>query len=87
VIVNLTYEDTFPTVNIEALSCGTPVITYRTGGSPECLDAECGSVVECGDIRTIKKEIALVCSEKPYSVAACLNRAVLFDKNRKGEEK
>lgn len=87
VFVNLTYEDTFPTVNIEALSCGTPVITYRTGGSPECLDAECGSVVECGDIRTIKKKIELVCSEKPYSVAACLNRAVLFDKNRKGEEK
>ena len=35
VFVNLTYLDTFPTVNLEALACGTPVITYRTGGSPE----------------------------------------------------
>ena len=32
VFVNPTYEDNFPTTNIEALSCGTPVITYKTGG-------------------------------------------------------
>ena len=35
VLINPTYADTFPTVNLEALACGTPVITYRTGGSPE----------------------------------------------------
>lgn len=38
VFVNLTYADTFPTVNIESLACGTPVITYNTGGSPEIVD-------------------------------------------------
>jgi len=32
-VVNPTYEDNFPTVNIEALAAGTPVVTYRTGGS------------------------------------------------------
>ena len=37
IYVNLTYGDTFPTTNIEALACGTPVVTYRTGGSPEIL--------------------------------------------------
>ena len=37
VLINPTYEDNFPTVNIEALACGTPVITYRTGGSPEAV--------------------------------------------------
>ena len=37
VFFNPTMEDNFPTVNLEAQSCGTPVITYRTGGSPETL--------------------------------------------------
>lgn len=46
VFVNPTYEDNYPTVNLEALACGTPVITYRTGGSPECLDRTCGAAVD-----------------------------------------
>ena len=35
--VNPTYEDNYPTTNLEAISCGTPVLTYNTGGSPEKL--------------------------------------------------
>ena len=35
VLFNPTYEDTYPTVNLEALSCGLPVITYNSGGSLE----------------------------------------------------
>lgn len=35
VFVNATYEDNYPTTNLEAIACGTPVITYNTGGSPE----------------------------------------------------
>lgn len=45
VFVNPTLEDTFPTTNLEALACGTPVITYDTGGSPEAVDEKCGVVV------------------------------------------
>lgn len=37
VFVNPTYEDNYPTVNLEAIACGTYVITYLTGGSPETL--------------------------------------------------
>ena len=37
VFYNPTYEDNFPTVNLESISCGTPVITYNTGGSPEII--------------------------------------------------
>lgn len=36
--VNPTYEDNLPTVNLEAIACGTKVITYLTGGSPETLN-------------------------------------------------
>jgi glycosyltransferase involved in cell wall biosynthesis len=44
--VNATHEDNYPTVNLEAMACGTPVITYNTGGSGECLiDERFGRVV------------------------------------------
>lgn len=35
--VNPTYEDNYPTVNLEAKACGTAVITYDTGGCKETL--------------------------------------------------
>lgn len=38
VFFNPTYEDNFPTTNLEALACGTPVVTYDTGGSPEVIE-------------------------------------------------
>lgn len=50
VFINLTYADTLPTVNMEALACGTPVITYRTGGSPEIINEKTGLVVEQGNV-------------------------------------
>ena len=48
--INPTYIDNFPTVNLEALACGTPVITYKTGGSAECIDGGNGKAFEQGDI-------------------------------------
>lgn len=56
-LVNPTYEDNYPTVNLEAIACGTPVITYRTGGSPESLTEATGRVLEQGDIRGIADAI------------------------------
>lgn len=35
VFLNPTIQDNYPTVNLEAIACDTPVITYQTGGSPE----------------------------------------------------
>lgn len=49
VFLNFTYEDNFPTVNLEAMACGTPVITYRTGGSVEPVTEKTGFIVEQGD--------------------------------------
>lgn len=37
VFVNPTLEDTYPTTNLEAIACGTPVVTFPTGGSPEIV--------------------------------------------------
>lgn len=51
--VNLTYEDNFPTVNIEALACGTPVVCYQTGGATEMFDESNGIVVKKGDLKGV----------------------------------
>lgn len=56
VFLNPTYEDNFPTTNLESIACGTPVITYRTGGAPECINEGInGYVVELGDLDTVKQ--------------------------------
>ena len=60
--VNMTYEDSYPTTNLEAISCGTPVVTYRTGGSPESVTPNTGRVVEQGDIDGIVEAIEDLCS-------------------------
>ena len=63
VFVNLTYEDTYPTTNLEAVSCGTPVVTYRTGGSPESVTPQTGRVVEQGNLEGVAKAIGELCAE------------------------
>ena len=84
--VNATREDTFPTVNMEALACGTPVLTFRTGGSPEMLDDSCGSVVGYDDVDAMEKEIIRICQDRPYSKEACLERAKSFNMYDRFEE-
>lgn len=77
VFINPTYQDNFPTTNIEALACGTPVITYNTGGSPEAVDKETGKIVEKGNIQGLITAIKDLSSQ---------NRAVLQQRCRKRAE-
>ena len=81
--VNPTREENYPTVNMEALACGTPVVTFRTGGSPEIIDPTCGSVVPKNDVDALEREIIRVCAERPYSKAACLAKAQSFDQRKR----
>lgn len=82
VFVNLTYSDNFPTTNIEALACGTPVITYKTGGAPEAVDNKTGIVVEQGDLRSVVSAIEQM-RTNPLNPDLCRNRAeLLFDRNK-----
>ncbi len=76
IYVNLTYEDTFPTTNLEAMACGTPVITYSAGGSPEALTPETGIVTEVGIItRVIDSVRELLRRDRTETEKACINRA------------
>jgi glycosyltransferase involved in cell wall biosynthesis len=81
VFVNPTAEDNFPTTNLEALACGTPVVTYDTGGSPEAVDPQTGCVVTRGNrhellarIRTIR-----VAGKARFSDACRLRAIERFD--------
>lgn len=79
VFVNPTREDTFPTVNLESLACGTPVITFNTGGSPESIDKDCGIVVPCDCLSDLEDKIIYVCDNKPFSSKNCRKRAMCFE--------
>ncbi len=82
VFVNPTLEDNFPTTNLEALACGTPVITYDTGGSPEAIDAETGAVVRYRDVDGFAMKIKEFCNTTSSFSNKCRKRAVaLYDKN------
>lgn len=85
VFVNPTKQDNFPTTNLEALACGTPVITYNTGGSPEAIDEKTGFVVEKGNVEGIVQAIQQLENMNYEEVSkACRARAEkLFDKNER----
>lgn len=61
--VNLTLADNFPLTNLEALACGTPVVTYDSGGSPEAIDAGTGGAVARGDVAAAARAIERIAEE------------------------
>ena len=76
VFVNPTHEEVFGLVNIEARACGTPVVTYRTGGSVEAVDETYCRIVEKGDVEGLHEAL--------LSVSKCNGiNADEFDKNQK----
>ncbi len=88
VFVNPTWVDNFPTTNIEALACGTPVITYRTGGSPEAISEETGIVVNKGDIIGLYNAISKILQiDKEHYKHSCRQRAeALFNKSNRFQD-
>ena len=75
---NPTYADTFPTVNLEAQACGTPVISYEVCGCPETIQPGCGETVPCGDVDAMLEKILYWCEKgKPIPI----NRDVISSSN------
>jgi len=88
VFVNPTWSDNFPTTNIEALACGTPVITYRTGGSPEAVDEMTGLVVEQGNLEALADAIGTISGygKKSYSEECRKRAAGHFNKEERFQD-
>jgi len=64
-LVNPTWQDNYPTVNLEAIACGTPVVTYRTGGSVESVTVESGFIVEQGDVPALADRLHQIRKKGP----------------------
>ena len=79
VFVNPTREEAFGLVNIEALACGTPGVTFSTGGSPECYDDTCGVIVAKDDIDSMEREIIRICNNRLYDSDSCVRYAQNFN--------
>ncbi len=86
VFANPTREDNYPTVNMESIACGTPVITFRTGGSPEILTEKIGMVVDCDDIDALQNGIENVCNRNLFSKADCCEYKQHFNINHMIQE-
>lgn len=86
VYMNPTLEDNFPTTNLEAMACGTPVITFNTGGSPESITEKCGIIVEKGNINQLKEAILSLDKKTEITSLACRERAMEFNREIRFKE-
>lgn len=77
-LVDPTREENYPTVHMEAIACGTPVLTFRTGGCAEMLTEATGAVVERNDVDAMEREIRRICAERPFTKEACIESAKRF---------
>lgn len=84
VFVNPTLEEVMGLTNVEALACGTPVITFESGGSVECIDETTGITVKKGDLKELLINIKVIKEKGKLNYSSqCLERAIkLFNKNQ-----
>ena len=72
IFVNPTWQDNYPTVNMEAIACGTPVVTYHTGGSIEAVTEDTGRIVTQGNVKELLDAIRnIMVKGKSYYRARC----------------
>lgn len=84
VFLNSTYQDTLPTVSIEALACGTPVIGYDTGGSADIIDESVGMLIERGNKEQLLHSIQQFKTVgKQYYQTKCREKALSKFDNKK----
>lgn len=75
--INPTWQDNYPTVNLEAIACGTPVVTYRTGGSIEAITDQTGFIVTQGNVKEMLEAARLISQRgKAYYQQPCRTYAL-----------
>ena len=86
VLANPTREEVLGMVNIEANACGTPVVTFDTDGSPECIGQQGGIVVAKDNVSEMCSAIMKVCETHCFSEDDCVKQAVKFEQEKKYAE-
>lgn len=84
VFINMTYEDTLPTVNMESICCGTPVITYNSCGSPELIDnGKTGYVIPANNYTALLDAIAHIEHGEIKTEKCSAIGSEMFDKEKR----
>lgn len=83
VFVNPTRDEVLGLVNIEANACGVPVITFDSGGSPECINEKSGVTVPKNNIKELVREIKKVCENKTFVPEECVKNSMRFNKQQR----
>ena len=83
VYVSFSVEETFGIPTIEAIACGTPVVTYDKTALPEPVNDKCGIVVKAGDVESVYMAIKK-CTELNRVVVS--KEAERYDRAKKYDE-
>lgn len=84
--VNPTRDENYPTVHMEAIACGLPVLTFDVGGCKEMLNSECGDSVGMDDIDGMVNKIIDISINNPFNKKDCLEHAKSFNQELKYKE-
>lgn len=84
VYVNLSVEETMGMTTVEAMACGTPVVTYDATAVPEVVAPGCGKIVRAGDVEEIASAVCEI--NKAAMTEACLQAAQAYEKEIKYQE-
>ncbi len=85
VLVYPSLADNFPTVILEALASGTPVVTFNTGGCWEAVGDECGVLVKGKTTEKLYLGI-MECQKKDIAPEICVKKAQNYDRLKKYQE-
>ena len=86
VFANPTREEVFGMVNVEALACGTPVITFNTGGCGECIGKNNGIVLNKNDVESLYDAIMSVFKGEMIISQATKDERLYFSLDRMSKE-
>lgn len=82
VFVMPTREENYPTVNMEAIACGTPVVTFDTGGCAETVDTSTGIIVSVNEIDKLIEAIDAI-SQEQINPEVCKKKARNYSQDLK----
>ncbi|MDF2540686.1 MAG: glycosyl transferase [Herbinix sp.] len=80
IFLNASVEETFGLVTLEALACGTPVVTNRYSANPELIDDSCGIVAPAVNSKSYYKAIKQL-EERNIQKENCIRKAQQYVKN------
>lgn len=80
-LLNLSKEETFGMVTLEALACGTMVITNKYSANPELVDDTCGLILNELNMAELLEGIHKL-EKEPKDKSACRNSASRYEKKQ-----